>query len=116
MKTNNEVTRTQGEWKTIYKYEVGINHSLNTFADNVQTIAFCDPMFSYSGDDRTLQQKEKEAEANAAYIVKAVNLHSELIEALKEMDNTATLFADDHKHYYEKNNQNRSEEHTSELQ
>jgi hypothetical protein len=34
----------------------------------------------------------------------------ELLEALQELDNAATLFADDHKHYYEKGNTDKIDE------
>jgi len=58
----------------------------------------------------TKSPSEAECEANAALIVSAVNNNYKLIDALKELNNTATCFADDHKYYYEKGNQNKIDE------
>jgi hypothetical protein len=61
------------------------------------------------GRDSKLHEDE-EAKANAEYLAKCWNEREELIEALKEFNNAAMLFCDDHKHYYDVGNTDKIDE------
>lgn len=74
MKKENKPQHTQGEWK-FFKDPNGAVYTKNKIKCKCATVAFC----------VRINVSDKEAEANAKRIVKAVNMHDELVSALKKM-------------------------------
>jgi len=65
-----------------------------------------------AGVNRFYERKAFEAGGNwqKEQYADLIKSHSELLEALNKLDNSAMLFADNHKYYYDKGNQDKIDE------